>query len=209
MIDYTKKNKLFWIDQFIFYDYSMFVVWRIVNDKRKNRIIIDIQNLNKINMFNAYSISLQFDIFFVVMNAFYINVMNCVSFFHQWLIRVLNRHKLIVVNHRNSKQWNVTMINYRNSLIYVQRQINFILKNYRHFVKIYVDDIVVFFNSLKKHLRHFNQIFILFKRMNIALKFIKTFLKYFTISLLNQRVNSLNLIIVTNKLKIILNLIFS
>ena len=98
---------------------------------------------------------------------------------------------------------------YRNSSIYVQRQIDFIFRKYRHFVRVYVDDIVMFFNSLKKHLRHLNQIFVLFKRMNIAFKFFKIFLNYFTISLLSQRVNNLNLIIVTNKLKIIFNLIFS
>ena len=100
-------------------------------------------------------------------------------------------------------------MNYRNSSIYVQRQIDFILRKYRHFVRIYVNDIVVFFNSLKKHLKHFKQIFVLFKRMNIAFKFIKIFLKYFTIFLLNQRVNNLNLIIAIDKLKVIFSFAFS
>ena len=101
------------------------------------------------------------------------------------------------------------MMSYRNLSIYVQRQIDFILRKFRHFVKIYVNDIVVFFNSLKKHLKHFKQIFVLFKRMNIAFKSIKFFLKYFTIFLLNQRVNNLNLIIAIDKLKIIFNFAFS
>ena len=122
---------------------------------------------------------------------------------------MLNRHKLTVVSHRDFEQWNVAMMNYRNSSIYVQRQIDFILREYRHFAKIYVNNIIVFFNSLKKHLKHLKQIFVLFKRMNIAFKFIKKILKYFTIFLLNQRVNNLNLIIVIDKLKVIFNLIFS
>ena len=54
-----------------------------------------------------------------------------------------------------------------------------------------------------------NQIFDLFQRMNIALKISKIFLNYFTISLLNQRVDNLSMIIIVDKLKIIFNLVFS
>ena len=79
---FHKKDKLSWTDQFTFYDYSMFVIWRIVNDKRKSKIMINIRDLNKMSMFDVYSMSLQFDIFFVVMSAFYISVMNYASFFH-------------------------------------------------------------------------------------------------------------------------------
>ena len=76
-----KKDKLIWTNQFTSYDYFVFVIWRTINDKRKNKIIIDIRKLNKINMFDAYFMSLQFDIFFAVMRTFYINVMNCAFFF--------------------------------------------------------------------------------------------------------------------------------
>ena len=55
---FHKKNKLSWIDQFIFYDYSMFVIWRIVNDKRKSKIMINIRDLNKMSMFDVYFMSL-------------------------------------------------------------------------------------------------------------------------------------------------------
>ena len=114
-----------------------------------------------------------------------------------------------MINHWDSEQWNVIVLIYRNSFVYVQRQINSILRKYWHFVKTYVNDIIVFSNSLKKHLRHLNQIFVFFKRMNIALKVNKIFFDYFIISLLNQRIDSLKMIIATDKLKVILNLIFS
>ena len=38
---------------------------------------------------------------------------------------------------------------YRNSQIYVQKQIDKLLYEYKHFVKTYVDNIIMFFQSLK------------------------------------------------------------
>ena len=142
------------------------------------------------------------------MNSFYISLMNIVFFFHQWLIKLTNRHKLIVVTHKNNEQWNVTIMKYRNSSIYVQRQIDIILRKYCHFVRVYVNDIVIFFNTLKKYLEHLTFIFALFKKYNIVIKTFKICLDYFIIALLNQRVNNFDLFIVENKLKIILDLNF-
>ena len=75
-------------------------------------------------------------------------------------------------------------MSYRNSSTYVQRQINIILRKYRHFVKAYVDDIIVFFNSLKKYFRYLMQIFALFKKYNIVIKTSKIYLSYLFIVLL-------------------------
>ena len=98
---------------------------------------------------------------------------------------------------------------YWNSSIYVQRQIDTILRKYRHFAKAYVNDIVIFFNTLKEHLKHLTFIFALFKKYNIVIKTSKTYLNYSTIVLLNQRVDSFDLFIVDDKLKIIRDLQFS
>ena len=185
------------------------MVWRTINGERKGRVVVDIRGLNKISMFDAYFMSLQFDILSAVIDCSYISMMDCVDFFHQWLVRMMNRHKLTVISHRGSEQWNVAVMSYRNSFVYAQRQIDSILREYRHFARAYVDDIVVFFNSLEEHLRHLNQIFALFKRMNIALKASKIFLDYSIISLLSQRVDSLGMTIATDKLKAILSLVFS
>ena len=160
-------------------------------------------------MFDAYFMTLQNDMIFSVMNSFYISFMNVVFFFHQWLMKLANRHKFIVVTHRNNEQWNVTIIKYWNSSIYVQRQINIILRKYRHFVKVYVNHIVIFFNTLKKHLKHLTFIFVLFKKYNIVIKTFKIYFDYFIIVLLNQRVNNFDMFIVENKLKIIFDLKFS
>ena len=145
-----QQNKLNWINDSTFYAFSCFVIWKTIHtlnksSKRKNKMIIDIKNFNKIFMFDAYSMTLQIDVITTVFDCFFISIMNCASFFHQWLVQLTNRYKLIVVNYWKSKQWNVVVMKYRNSQIYVQKQIDKLLYEYKHFVKTYVDDVIIFF----------------------------------------------------------------
>lgn len=182
-------------------------VWKVI--EKKKRVIVDIREFNKITQFDAYFMQLQSNLIFVVIECIYINIFDCTSFFHQWLMKIVDRHKLIVVTHRDNEQWNVTVMSFRNSSTYVQRQINRVLRVFRAFVKTYVNDIVVFNHSLKKHLRHLIQVFALFDKLNIALKSSKTYLNYLTISLLDQKINRFELFTVTKKLVAILRLKFS
>ncbi len=73
----------------------------------------------------------------------------------------------------------------------------------------YIDDVIVFNKTLKEHLNHLTQLFALFQHLNITLKAKKTYLRYSSIFLLRQKIDSLNLIIAEDKLKIIVNLSFS
>ena len=98
---------------------------------------------------------------------------------------------------------------YRNSFIYVQRIINKILRSYRHFCRVYVDNIVIFFTSLKEHLSHLRFIFLTFEKMNIHLLSRKSFLDYSFIQLLNQKVDVLKLTTAEKKFIVIANLFFS
>jgi sulfatase maturation enzyme AslB (radical SAM superfamily) len=77
------------------------------------------------------------------------------------------------------------------------------------FVKTYINDVVIFSRIMKKHLQHLNEIFKLFRRMNITLKADKTYLRYSFIALLEQRVDSLRLITTSDKLETITKLAFS
>ena len=177
--------------------------------EKNKRIIIDIRKLNKFIQFDAYSMQLQFDFISIVVECVYINIFDCINFFHQWLMKIVDRHKFIIVTYRNNEQWNVIVMNFRNNSIYVQRQINRILRVFRVFVKVYVNDIVVFNHSLKKHFRHFNQMFALFDKFNIVFKSSKIYLNYSTISLFDQKINRFKFFIVTKKFVVILSLKFS
>ena len=103
------ENKMNWITKFTSYDYFCFVIWKTIyfsnkSLKRKERVVINIQNFNKISMFDVYSMILQNDMIIFVMSSLYISLINAISFFHQWLVKIADCHKFIVVTHRDSEQ---------------------------------------------------------------------------------------------------------
>ena len=87
----------------------------------------------------------------------------------------------------------------RNSVFYVQRQINHILKKVRHFVKTFINDIVIKSQFFDEHLTHLRSIFQIFSKINIFIKSIKVFLIYLNENLLNQKINVLKLSITNEK----------
>ena len=100
-------------------------------------------------------------------------------------------------------------MNFRNSSIYVQRKINQLLRKYRVFARVYMNNVVIFNKILKKHVQHLEIIFSLFIKLRINLKFFKTYLSFFFVIFLEQYIIVINLIIVSKKLKIIFKFRFS
>ena len=101
-----KKSK--WTINFISYAFSVFVVWHTVHlldkpSQKKNRVIVNIRELNKIIEFDAYSMLLQSNIIFCVQKCKFIFIMNCATFFHQWHVIMKNRHKVTIVSHKKSE----------------------------------------------------------------------------------------------------------
>ena len=90
----------------------------------------------------------------------------------------------------------------------MHRQMNNLMKSYRDFVRVYTDNIMIFNNSLKKHLNHLNKIFQLFDNYKITFKTKKIYLRYLFIFLIDQKVDSLRLTTFENKLKAIISLFF-
>ena len=72
-----------------------------------------------------------------------------------------------------------------------------------------MNDIVVFSNSLNDHVKHLQTIFQTFKANNISVNFKKTFLDYFSVTLFEQHVISLEFFIDEFKLRTIANFKFS
>ena len=139
----------------------------------------------------------------------YISVIDCFAFFYQWRVHLSNRHKLTVVSHRDQESFNVAVMRFKNSSAYVQRQIDRLLRQHRSYARAYVNDIVVFFRSKKEHEKHLRAVFSVLKDNNISIKLIKTFIDYLSVSLLGQKVDSLDLATAIEKLKTIAKLRFS
>jgi hypothetical protein len=117
------KDKIKWFTNFISFDYFVFVIYRTVmkNDKLvcKERIVINIRDLNVIIVSNVYSMSTQTNITIVVTKCQYISVMNVLRYFYQWTVKFDDRHKLTIIFHREQKQFNVCVMNFKNSSFYV------------------------------------------------------------------------------------------
>ena len=142
-------------------------------------------------------------------NCTFIFIVNCINFFYQWRVYSNDRHRLTVVIHREQKTFNVVVIRYRNSFVYVQRQIDRILRFCRHFARAYIDDIVILFKFMNEHISHLKYIFKFMLKNNISINFVKTFLDFSSVMLLKQHVNFLNLFTDKEKIKTVANFIFS
>ena len=73
---------------------------------------------------------------------------------------------------------------FKNSSLYVQRQINNLLRSHRQYAKVYVDDIVIFFKILKEYVDHLRTIFHLLNFKKVILFSKKSFLGYLFVILL-------------------------
>ena len=94
-------------------------------------------------------------------------------------------------------------------MIYVQKQINNYLQLFKKFIKIYIDNIIIFSRIFQNHLQHFKKMFTLFKKLHIILNSKKSYFEFLIINLLDQKVLSLELIIIQNKIEVIVKLKFS
>ena len=112
------------------------------------------------------------------------------------------------MSYKKQKEFNVTLINYKNSLSYVQQQTNKLLRFYKNFAKIYINDILIHFVSLKKHLIYFRILFKLFRIKRINFIVFKIFLIYFLMILLKQKIDNFKMFTTTKKIVAITSLRF-
>lgn len=207
------QSKMEWTTRPTPHGYPVFVVWKTVyhvgkEPERKGRVVVDIRGLNKITETDAYPIPLQSEITAAVQGCPYISTMDAASFFYQWPIAREDRHKLTVISHRGQEQFRVAAMGYKNSPPYVQRQIDRILRPYRHFARAYVDDIVIYGRTFQEHLQQLHTIFALLQRLRIHLNPSKTYLGYPNIQLLGQHVDALGLTTAQDKIEAIIKLKF-
>lgn len=111
-------------------------------------------------------------------------------------------------SHRGQEIFNVAVMGYRNSPVYIQRRIDTILRPCRAFARAYVDDIVIFLRSLDEHLTHLRQVLKTLNSYNISLKPSKAYIGYPSVQLLGQRVDALGLTTAKEKLEAITALEF-
>lgn len=92
---------------------------------------------------------------------------------------------------------------YINSVVYVQREIDKILRNVRAWAHAYVDNIICGAKSLPDFLEKLRILFNIFLEYNISIKPTKSFFNYPNIELLGKKINFLGLTTSEEKLRAI------
>lgn len=198
-----QQGKMTWSNQPTKYSYPCFVVWRDTPSGRKGRVVVDIRGLNKITESDSYPMPLQSDIISSVAGYRYISIVDATGWFHQFLVKILDRHKLTIVSHRGQEQSNVALMGYKGSPPYVQRQTDKMLRPFQDFAKAYVDDMIAFSRTLAEHLEHLRKLFTLFRERRVSLNPQKSFLGYPSVTLLGQHVDSLGMSTSADKIRAI------
>ena len=85
---------------------------------------------------------------------------------------------------------NIVLIGFKNSPIYAQRFIDGTFFEYRHFMRAYIDDIVIFSNTAEEHLQHIETVLRILDKNRICISPGKSFAAYPSVNLLGYIVSS-------------------
>ena len=98
-----EQNHMNWLINHLLSEYSVFMTWKNVehNEKmiRKIRIIVNVCNLNKLIIFDIYSMLLQSEIIAMITDKNYISIIDVITFFYYWRIKFKHWNKLTIISH--------------------------------------------------------------------------------------------------------------
>jgi hypothetical protein len=202
------QGRLSWANTHTPSGYPVFVAWRTVNKpdgtrQPAGRPVVDLRGLNKRVEPDIYPIPTQQEIIQMVAGCQYISVVDAISFFYQWRIHPEDRRHMAVLSHRGQEIFNVPIMGYTNSVQYVQRQIDNILRDCRSFCRAYIDDILIASKTLEEHEEHLDAVFSRLEARNVCLGPEKAFIGFPSIQLLGQRFDSLGLATLDSRIKAI------
>ena len=166
-----------------------FIVWRVSNGVRKGRVVIDLRPLNKITVPDAYPLPDQSDIMNDTRGSKWFSVLDGTGFFHQLPVYTAHRDRMVVCSARGLEISNVALMGFRNSPAFGQRFVDRLFSKLRHFIRVYIDDFVVFSDTMSEHLDHLEQVLkiTLDNRVRIAAE--KSFIAYPAVKLLGYMVD--------------------
>ena len=144
----------------------------------------------------------------MVAGCSFITVVDAVSFFYQWWVRADHQQRVAVLSHRGQEVIKVAMMGYCNSVPYVQRLIDHILRDFRDFCRVYVDDILIASKDATAHETHLRLVFGRLQQYNIALSPTKSYIGFPCIKLLGHKVDAFGVATPEERIKAILQLKF-
>ena len=119
-----KQERMSWSTEPMPFRFPVFVIWKTIKVDgqepiQKGKVVVNIRGLNKIMIPNAYPMPLQSDIIYAMRGCMFISMIDGLTFFHQWLVQMMDRHKFTIVSHHGQEQMNITVIGFMGSPAYI------------------------------------------------------------------------------------------
>ena len=115
---------------------------------------------------------------------------------------------MTVNTHHSQETFNVTVMGYCNSVQYVQRQLDNILRDCQAFARAYIDDIVIWAKTAEDHKMALRMVMSLLDGRRVSISPKKTYLGFLLTTLLGQRISGLSLAADKDRVKAIRDLQF-
>lgn len=176
------------------------------NDNRKGRMVIDVRTLNDMILTDAYPMKTQDYIIAKCADATHISTFDAMAFYYQWRVHPSSQWAFTITTHKGQFTFRCPVMGYKNCNAYVQRQMDFILKDTNS--DSYCDDIVVASIGLDEHIRDLRQMLQALSDANISLGPDKSFVAFPTAVVLGKLVDSFGLTTPAEKLKAIRDINF-
>ena len=152
----------------------------VIVDKKdgSKRFCVDFRKLNKITKLNSYPLPVIDDILALLGKARYFSSLDLKSGYWQVLMDETDKEKTAFTCHRGLFEFNVMPFGLTNAPAIFQELMNRVLEGLTNFSVAYLDDILIYSETLTDHLRHIQSVFDRLREHNLRLKLKKcSFLK--------------------------------
>ena len=141
------------------------------NNPKDLRLVVDWRNLNNNTIKDKTQLPNIADLIALLHRARYFSVLDGHSGFWQILLRKEDRHKTAFRTPFGNYEWNVMGMGLTNAPATYQTLMNQMFKPFlRKFVAVYLDDVLVYSNTLQEHLQHLRQVLDILRANKVACK---------------------------------------
>ncbi len=143
--------------EFIFFSFASYVSLILFIEKKDDslRFCIDYRKLNALIKRNRYSLSLIDEILTCIQESKYLTQLNIIVMFNKLRMHSDSEDLTIFIIFFNSYKYHVMLFELINESAFYQHYMNDMLFKYLHqFCQIYLDDIIIYSKTLKKHKRY-------------------------------------------------------
>ena len=177
------------IDQLTPIACPLFVIYQIVGEKRKGRLVVDLRVLNVVVVLDVYPLLDQDDIINDINGKQLFTTFDALRFFFQLLVTEEHKDYIVVISPRRLERSNVVLIGFKNSLAFAQRYMDRLFRLYKHFIRAYIDDISIFSNNKKEYIEHVTTVLDILDKVRVYILAKKSFASYLAVRLLGYVVD--------------------